>query len=448
MDDVKLLYVNGDSWSAGDIVDPVKFKDESWHVMHPDNDSYRLPKVWPNKVAESLNIKCINNSVAGSSNDGIVRRMLTDIPKLLKEYKPEEIFLIIGWTSPERKDFFYKGKGQNSWDTLYPAEVGHWKDTDIDKNEFYKIYTTRYWNEEEYLTRFINQNMLVAGYLENLGIKFLFFNAFYENKQVVLENDPNRHNIKHSPRLIDYINKYHPDNFKNNIWLETIQLNEVVEQFNILYNKSFIATSFKEYILNIELAKKIRLLEYHPTEEGHQEWANFIAKSIINFSKGTEIIPYYVADNFNQVSLHNPSSEILEIYKDIKEINEVDQKNNRICRPLFSQSDLPHILRFNSLKHSELTKDSEFYYFVTLHHHNFLAARHLNLIPEYVLEANRNGKCKIVLDNTLEGDKIEEFLNELYQSIDRLELKASNIYYITSNLIAENTHDKDRKSVV
>ena len=42
MDDVKILYTNGDSWTAGDIVDPIRFKDEPWHVMHPDNDQYRL----------------------------------------------------------------------------------------------------------------------------------------------------------------------------------------------------------------------------------------------------------------------------------------------------------------------------------------------------------------------------------------------------------------------
>ena len=51
-------------------------------------------------------IEVKNNSVAGSSNDGIVRRVLDNIPTLLKQYKPEEICVIIGWTSPERKIFF------------------------------------------------------------------------------------------------------------------------------------------------------------------------------------------------------------------------------------------------------------------------------------------------------------------------------------------------------
>ena len=41
----------------------------------------------------------------GSSNDGIVRRVLPNVLRLLTQYKPNELFVIIGWSSPERKDF-------------------------------------------------------------------------------------------------------------------------------------------------------------------------------------------------------------------------------------------------------------------------------------------------------------------------------------------------------
>ena len=55
--------------------------------------------------------------MAGSSNDSIVRRLVPSVFELLKKYKGDDIFVIVGWTSPERKDFFT----ENNWETLYPA---------------------------------------------------------------------------------------------------------------------------------------------------------------------------------------------------------------------------------------------------------------------------------------------------------------------------------------
>ena len=45
---------------------------------------------------------------AGSSNDGIVRRVTNSVLSNLEEYESDELFYIIGWSSPERKDFYYK----------------------------------------------------------------------------------------------------------------------------------------------------------------------------------------------------------------------------------------------------------------------------------------------------------------------------------------------------
>ena len=41
----KVLYCDGDSWTAGDIVDPKLFGDNVAEVHHPDNEQYRLPRV-------------------------------------------------------------------------------------------------------------------------------------------------------------------------------------------------------------------------------------------------------------------------------------------------------------------------------------------------------------------------------------------------------------------
>ena len=59
---IKMILCDGDSWTAGDIVDPSLFGNILSEVHHPDNDQYRLPRVWPHKLGELLGIDVFNNS--------------------------------------------------------------------------------------------------------------------------------------------------------------------------------------------------------------------------------------------------------------------------------------------------------------------------------------------------------------------------------------------------
>ena len=155
-------------------------------------------------------------------------------------------------------------------------------------------------------------------------------------------------------------------------------------------------------------------------------------------------------DNFNQVSMTEPSQEIIDIYKHIPEITEQDNRNETICRPLFSHSSLPNVLKLTEAQSENFTFDRPFSYFVHVHHNQPLWAKNLDVIPNNILEEVRTGNCKLVFDNTLEGKSIEgdEFLNPFYESIDKLKLPTKNIYFITNNLVAEKTHkeyDRDDK---
>ena len=78
----KLIYANGDSWTAGDIVDPELFGDNFAKVNDPNNRQYRLPRVWPHKLGKLLDIDVINNSHAGGSNDRIVRSTISPAVQL------------------------------------------------------------------------------------------------------------------------------------------------------------------------------------------------------------------------------------------------------------------------------------------------------------------------------------------------------------------------------
>ena len=246
-----IIYCDGDSWTAGDIVDPELFGDDLTKVNDPLNTPYRLSKVWPGM----LDYETINESEAGSSNDAIVRRAYRNVLNLLKENKPEDLFVIIGWSSPERKDFYYHGK-HTSWETLYPAQFEqdfnfHDKAAEKELQKFYKIYLKYFWNQEEYLERYIQQNLSLHHFLLNKGIKHLFFDAFFESKENGLWGDE---------ELLDHLSDS-----------DTIQ-----EEFIKLREEFFIPISMKQYLLNTD--HEFMWDGHHPSEQGHKYWSNKINK--------------------------------------------------------------------------------------------------------------------------------------------------------------------------
>lgn len=147
-------------------------------------------------------------------------------------------------------------------------------------------------------------------------------------------------------------------------------------------------------------------------------------------------------DRFNQVSMHNPSQDIINIYKDVPEINETDNRGEPICRPLFSHSSLPDRMDMKLIPVQEFDFKSEFSYFVHVHHNQKLWPRHINKIPNIILENIRKGNGWLIFDNTLEGDRIdgEYLLVQLYGNIKKLNLPFEKIVFITNDLNAEQTH--------
>ena len=148
-------------------------------------------------------------------------------------------------------------------------------------------------------------------------------------------------------------------------------------------------------------------------------------------------------DKFNQVSLHNPSEEIIKIYRHVAEINELDNRGFPICRPLFSHSSLPSVLGLKQVERTKFDFKSKFSYFVHVHHNPKLWARHIDLIPKQILDEVRKENCTLVFDNTLEGDRIDgrHLLFPLYGSVKKLKLPAKQVVFITNDLNSEDSHN-------
>ena len=149
-----------------------------------------------------------------------------------------------------------------------------------------------------------------------------------------------------------------------------------------------------------------------------------------------------IIDEFNQVSLHDPSKEIIEKYLHIEEIKELDPFGNPMVRPLFSHSSIPYVLDIETVKLEEFNFDTNSIYSVMLHHNAELAVEHLNLIPKTIIDKLKQYKCKLILDNTLEGDTIERLLPILYSSLDKLKIPYSQVFLVTNNLVAREYYYK------
>lgn len=306
----KILLGEGCSWTAGSIINP-KLEGITSNVMDTRNADYRLPKMWPDKLGKLLNVKVKNDGHAGSSNDSIVRRTIENVLTLLEEYKAEDIFVIVGWTSPERRDFYFKdlldAKDSGHWQSLYPAQLS----ADIknmqhvDLKKFFTLYTQYFWNEEEYLSRYVNQNMFLHYFLEQHNVSHIFYNAFYDSLHHIgpefsfnaSKGDLNKRHILNG--LTDASNSWGSQN---------PHMNKAVEEFFRIENKVFKDITFRKFIMDIdirELEKKKGLKPFemtrkndnvsnyaeqgdndkflydgHPSSLGHQLWAEELYKDL------------------------------------------------------------------------------------------------------------------------------------------------------------------------
>jgi len=260
---MKLILCEGDSWTAGDIIDPEL--DETW-VNHPSNDDYRLPKVWPYKLGKLLNVDVINDGIAGSSNDGVVRRVLRKIPELLKTYKPEDLFVIIGWSSPERKDLYYNGKW-SGWETIYPSQLTQDLSYDEDLETFYRIYIMKFWNKEEYTERYVQHNLLLHHFLNSFGIKHIFFDAFYESKTKTPGSFIKPKNM--------FSNKSRKKIIAPSLSEESLKLIKDIKE------NYFVKESFRDLLISGDyFNEELFSSDYHPTEKGHKLWAEHLSKLV------------------------------------------------------------------------------------------------------------------------------------------------------------------------
>jgi hypothetical protein len=262
-DNVKKLVVVGDSWTYGS---EIKNPDlpSSVNDWDHENDEYRIARIWPTFVGKNFNVpEVINLSYPAASNDRSVRHLVGWITQeyLAKNKDPSELFVIVGLTSPERKDFFYKDEKMDNWITMWPLWTHNYQREPL--NKFARLYAEHFCNQEESTHRYLHQIFYLQNFFKQHNIKFLFFQSFYQPKHLHIKqwvDDPYSRHYQGQPDQM--------------IW-------DMIDEKTFMRKNEEIH-SFHNYITtkDTSIDKKDTILLMHPSPLGHQWWAEHVTEYI------------------------------------------------------------------------------------------------------------------------------------------------------------------------
>ena len=182
------IICDGDSWVFGcEIVGPelaAKFPKNTYpgtFDYYEENDAYRIPRIFPTHLAKLMDAEVTNLAWPADDNGTILNRTMVHISKeyLAKGKSTENLFVIIGWSSPERNVFFYKDMEKLFIERfrLWP-QVPHFSSKA--QEDFWKIYVEYLWNPEEYMPRYVMNVLQFQNFCNAHNIKWMCFNSFYQ----------------------------------------------------------------------------------------------------------------------------------------------------------------------------------------------------------------------------------------------------------------------------
>ena len=279
----------GDSWAWGaELVDTKILPyvgDMVDHNEHyePEHEKHRLNnryiKLFADKVGAS---EIIDLSMCSYSNESIIRTLIRwlAINDYLSGRDTSDLFVSIGFTSPERREHMYSGETTQSIGVDVPGLpegkrtlepwilVGPWmldyKFPGVEErvSDFMRMYVEMFWNVNEYLYRYYSQIIMLQNLLNNNKIKYVMHQAFYH----VPNTNPREWSMDRYKKLV-----------MNNIPWYDEKLWDVVDSKKFMLKNNNITPTFKDYITqhvkgNVEFV----LYAWHLNDYGHKIWAEYM----------------------------------------------------------------------------------------------------------------------------------------------------------------------------
>lgn len=278
MDKKLTIICDGDSWVFGsEIVDPeiMKSQPKDRHMGEfdwiEDNIPYRLSKIFPTILATKLNANLINLAWPADDNNTILNRIISYVTNnyISKGVSTDDLFLLVGWSSPERNCFWYKDEENSEplriWPSIPNLRIEN-------QQKFWDYYVEYLWNKEEYLPRHIMNILQFQNFCKVNNINWICFNSFYQN----VGKSPNDwHDIDITDEIAQLKLHTHP--------LQSSKINErqyynqeYLSIWNMIddikfYKKNKKNNTFKSFM---ELNGTGEIYSgWHPSEQSHKIWA-------------------------------------------------------------------------------------------------------------------------------------------------------------------------------
>jgi hypothetical protein len=234
--------------------------------LKPTNIAYRLKHRYLNLFADRIGAtEIVDLSKPSRSNDAIVRIL---IEFLVNEgyntgRDTSDLFITIGWSSPERREFYYKNQwGSDNW-----IEFGPWSmdqdhgDKDIDK--FMRLYFDNFWNEGEFLHRWIQQVWQTELMLKSLNIKYVMHQAFYHH---------------HTQMINQWDDKKYKEKFTTITQADKL-LWDSIDSIKFIHKNHPELGTMHHYMLS---QSKDVFEVFHPNANGHSIWAEYMHKYCVD----------------------------------------------------------------------------------------------------------------------------------------------------------------------
>lgn len=235
---IKYLYVTGDSFSFGHGLpghDINRFYDFNETLRHT---------CYSGIIADKWNIpQYENTSMPGCSNDRLVRKIMDDIPRILKSTPAENIFVNISFTHSARTEFYsIEAKKYIPVITNFDPKGCGFKSHEL----LWNLYVTHFDSLTEHVDRWLRNLMTIQQFLKSLGIRYVITKSMGEHFEFWNELQKRANGLK---ELIDG-KTYNYDMLPFNVWLQS---------------------------------KGIPMTPcHHPTELGHEAWAEYLMQYLID----------------------------------------------------------------------------------------------------------------------------------------------------------------------
>ena len=283
------IICDGDSWVFGsEIVDPELVKQHPPGVYcgeydyQEENDSYRVPLIFPRHLGELFDANVTNLSWPADDNNSILTRTMSYVCEhyLSKGKSTENLFVMIGWSSPERNSFWYKDENISHPFRLWP----HVKNFETpQQEEFWKLYVMYLYNQEEYITRHVRNVMQFQDFCNSHNIKWLCWNSFYQDPGAHVDGwedlDMNA-TLKALQHGVGGFQLRRSNELTRNSGMINLQaMWDTVDDVRF-YKKNEPNNTFKSYILANKDTIGEPFVGLHPNPPAHKAWANELYRYI------------------------------------------------------------------------------------------------------------------------------------------------------------------------